>query len=51
MLSRVGGNKSEAARLSGVGRVTIWKRMKKYGIDPGMWARKDLKSTKDAFNA
>jgi len=31
-LRRVGGNQSEAARLMGVSRVTIWKRIKKYGI-------------------
>ncbi len=28
-----GGNQSEAARILGVSRVTIWQRMKKYGID------------------
>jgi transcriptional regulator with GAF, ATPase, and Fis domain len=33
VLGRVGGNQSEAARLLGVSRVTIWKRIKKYGID------------------
>jgi DNA-binding NtrC family response regulator len=32
-LRRVDGNQSEAARLLGVSRVTIWKRIKKYGID------------------
>ncbi len=32
-LSRVAGNQSEAARILGVSRVTIWKRIKKYGID------------------
>ncbi len=32
-LRRVGGNQSEAARLLGVSRVTIWKRIKKHGID------------------
>ena len=32
-LRRVGGNQSEAGRLLGVSRVTIWKRIKKYGID------------------
>jgi len=31
-LRRVSGNQSEAARLLGVSRVTIWKRIKKYGI-------------------
>ena len=31
-LRQVGGNQSQAARLLGVSRVTIWKRMKKYGI-------------------
>ncbi len=33
VLRRTGGNQSEAARIMGVSRVTIWKRMKKYGID------------------
>ncbi len=32
VLRKTGGNQSEAARLLGVSRVTIWKRMKKYGI-------------------
>ena len=32
-LRKVGGNQSEAARLLGVSRVTIWKRIKKYGIN------------------
>jgi PAS domain S-box-containing protein len=31
-LRQVDGNQSEAARLLGVSRVTIWKRIKKYGI-------------------
>ncbi|MEJ2656734.1 MAG: sigma 54-interacting transcriptional regulator [Desulfobacterales bacterium] len=38
VLRQAGGNQSEAARVLGVSRVTIWKRMKKYGID----ADKDL---------
>jgi len=32
-LRKVGGNQSEAARVLGVSRVTIWKRIKKYGIN------------------
>jgi len=32
-LCEVGGNQSEAARLLGVSRVTVWKRIKKYGIN------------------
>jgi two-component system, NtrC family, response regulator HydG len=32
VLGQVGGNQSEAARILGVSRVTIWKRIKKYGI-------------------
>jgi two-component system, NtrC family, response regulator HydG len=31
-LRETGGNQSEAARILGVSRVTIWKRMKKFGI-------------------
>ncbi len=31
-LRQVSGNQSEAARMLGVSRVTIWKRIKKYGI-------------------
>lgn len=34
VLRQAGGNRSEAARMLDVSRVTIWKRMKKYGIDP-----------------
>ena len=33
VLKQSGGNQSEAARILGVSRVTIWSRMKKYGID------------------
>ena len=32
VLKQVNGNQSEAARMLGVSRVTVWKRMKKYGI-------------------
>ncbi len=32
-LHRSGGNQSEAARLLGVSRVTVWNRMKKHNID------------------
>jgi transcriptional regulator of acetoin/glycerol metabolism len=32
VLRQAGGNQSEAARILGVSRVTVWKRMKKYGI-------------------
>ncbi len=31
-LKTTGGNRTEAARLLGVSRVTLWKRMKKYGL-------------------
>jgi PAS domain S-box-containing protein len=31
-LVRVGGNQSRAAQILGVSRVTVWNRMKKYGI-------------------
>jgi PAS domain S-box-containing protein len=33
VLRETGGNQSEAARILGVSRVTIWKRIKKYGIN------------------
>jgi transcriptional regulator of acetoin/glycerol metabolism len=32
-LKKTGGNRSEAARILGVSRVTVWKQMKKFGID------------------
>lgn len=32
-LKRARGNKSEAARMLGVSRVTIWNRLKRFGID------------------
>jgi PAS domain S-box-containing protein len=32
-LRQAGGNRSEAARILGVSRVTVWKQIKKYGID------------------
>jgi two-component system response regulator HydG len=31
-LAQTGGNKSEAARLLGISRTSVWKQMKKYGI-------------------
>ena len=33
-LKQAGGNRSEAAKILGVSRVTIWKRMKKYDVNP-----------------
>jgi PAS domain S-box-containing protein len=33
VLKEAGGNQSEAARILGVSRVTVWKRIRKYGID------------------
>ena len=33
ILERTGGNQSKAAEILGVSRVTIWNRMKRYGID------------------
>ena len=38
ILRKADGNQSEAARLLGVSRVTVWKRLKKYSVDP----KKDL---------
>ena len=33
VLRKAGGNQSKAAKMLGVSRVTVWKRMKKFGID------------------
>ncbi|MGA2400306.1 MAG: helix-turn-helix domain-containing protein [Syntrophobacteraceae bacterium] len=33
-LIKSGGNQTKAAGRLGVTRVTVWHRMKKYGIDP-----------------
>ena len=33
-LIQCGGNQTRAARILGVNRVTVWHRIKKYGIDP-----------------
>jgi PAS domain S-box-containing protein len=33
VLRQTGGNQSKAARLLGVSRVTVWKRIKRFGID------------------
>lgn len=35
VLKRTGGNKSEAARILGVARITLREKLKKYGIDSG----------------
>jgi two-component system response regulator HydG len=32
-LRQTEGNQSEAARVLGVSRITVWKRIKKFGID------------------
>jgi len=32
-LRRTGGNQTQAARLLGINRVTVWNRMRKYGVD------------------
>ena len=32
-LRKTNGNQSEAARILGVNRVTVWNRMRKHGID------------------
>ncbi len=33
VLNEVGGNKSEAARILGIDRVSLWRKLKKYGIN------------------
>jgi two-component system, NtrC family, response regulator HydG len=35
-LKQTNGNQSEAARVLGVTRVTIWNRMKRFGIHPDL---------------
>ncbi|MDD5204788.1 MAG: helix-turn-helix domain-containing protein [Desulfobacterales bacterium] len=32
-IRRAGGNQSEAARILGVSRVTVWKQIREFGID------------------
>ena len=32
-LQQTSGNQSQAARILGINRVTVWNRMRKYGID------------------
>jgi len=32
-LRQTGGNQTQAAKALGINRVTVWNRMKKYGID------------------
>jgi transcriptional regulator of acetoin/glycerol metabolism len=32
-LQSAGGNQSQAARMLGINRVTVWNRMRKYGIN------------------
>ncbi len=32
-IAAAGGNKAEAARMLGISRVTLWKRLKKYGLE------------------
>ncbi|MCU0539465.1 MAG: hypothetical protein MUF46_06200 [Desulfobacterales bacterium] len=32
-MRRTNGNQTRAARLLGVNRVTVWNRMRKYGVD------------------
>ena len=32
-LRRSNGNQTQAARLLGINRVTVWNRMRKYGVD------------------
>jgi transcriptional regulator of acetoin/glycerol metabolism len=32
-LKKTGGNQTRAAKILGVNRVTVWNRMRKYGID------------------
>jgi transcriptional regulator of acetoin/glycerol metabolism len=32
-LRRTNGNQTQAARLLGINRVTVWNRMRKYGVD------------------
>jgi transcriptional regulator of acetoin/glycerol metabolism len=33
VLRKADGNQSKAAKMLGVSRVTVWKRMKRFGID------------------
>ena len=32
-LTRAGGRKAEAARMLGMGRTTLWRKLKEYGLE------------------
>src|SRR5208337_3393402 len=46
-LIKCGGNQTRAAGMLGVNRVTVWHRIKKYGIDPGNPLRSSYSSVRD----
>ncbi|MCA1988978.1 MAG: hypothetical protein LDL07_07515 [Desulfarculus sp.] len=33
ILGQVGGNRGQAARVLGMTRTTLWRKLKKYGLD------------------
>jgi len=35
VLNEVGGNKTLAAQILGIDRVSLWRKLKKYGLEPG----------------
>lgn len=46
-LIKCGGNQTRAAGMLGVNRVTVWHRIKKYGIDPGNPLQSSYSSVRD----
>lgn len=43
-ISEFGGNLTEAAKALGIGRATLYRKVKQYGIDPSMARRKKAAS-------
>ncbi len=43
-LRKTAGNQSQAARILGVSRVTVWKRINKYDIDPRRFSRRSARA-------
>ena len=50
VLERVGGSRERAAKILGLSRVTLWRRMKQLGLDPGASAEEIAPESKGDSN-